>query len=198
MSEDKKSKYADLAEKIGYTKKNVWDDLSKKETKAIFDFNDGYKQFLDSSKTERETVDNIIAAARKNGFLDLSDGKNNDGKYFYNYKNKVACLVRTVNKPLSAGTKIVAAHVDAPRLDLKQNPLYENTDVAFFKTHYYGGIKKNQWLGRPLAIHRILIFADGSREEIVIGGKDKEPGFTHADPLPPLFQKSPGQKKSEG
>lgn len=197
MPEDKKSKYADLAEKIGYKKKNVWDDLSKKETKAIFDFNDGYKQFLDSSKTERETVDNIIAAARKNGFLDLSDGKNNDGKYFYNYKNKVACLVRTVNKPLSAGTKIVAAHVDAPRLDLKQNPLYENTDVAFFKTHYYGGIKKYQWLARPLAIHGILILADGSRKEIVIGENDKDPVFTIADLLPHLDKKSRDKKMSE-
>jgi len=197
MSEEKVSKYKDLAEQIGYKKKNVWDGLSKKEVKKIFDFTKDYQVFLNNSKTERETVKNVIRTAQENGFTDLEQGKNPQGKYYYNYRGKIACLIRTVDKPLTSGTKIVAAHADAPRLDLKQNPLYENTDIAFFKTHYYGGIKKYQWLARPLAIHGVFVMSDGSLQEIVIGEKDEDPVFTIEDLLPHLDKKRREQKISE-
>ena len=197
MSDKTESKYKDLVEQIGYKKKNVWDDINDDAKQEIMDFCDGYKSFLDNSKTEREVVKNIIEIAAENGFEDLSGGKNSSGKYFYNYRGKIACLVRTVEKTLTEGTKIVAAHADAPRLDLKQNPLYENTDIAFFKTHYYGGIKKYQWLSRPLALHGVFIMTDGSVKKIVIGENDDDPVFTISDLLPHLDKKMRDKKLSE-
>jgi len=197
MPRKKESKYKDLAEQIGYKKKNVWDDLSPAERDKIFDFCQGYKNFLNDCKTERETVKNVIRAAGENGFTDLEQGKNPRGKYYYNYRGKIACLIRTADKPLTSGCSIIAAHTDAPRLDLKQNPLYENTDIVFFKTHYYGGIKKYQWLARPLAVHGVLVMADGALKDIVIGEKDEDPVFTIEDLLPHLDKKRREQKLSE-
>lgn len=197
MLKAKESKYAKLAEQIGFKKQNVWDGLSRAEIKEVFDFGADYKKFLDSSKTEREAVKNIIETASENGFSDMTAGKNSSGKYFYNYRGKIACLVRTVNKPLTEGVKIVAAHIDSPRLDLKQNPLYENNDVVFFKTHYYGGIKKYQWLARPLAIHGVFVLNDGTVKEISIGERDADPVFTIEDLLPHLDKNRRDKKISE-
>ena len=130
--------------------------------KKIYAFGDEYKKFLDSCKTERESVKYIITSAEKAGFTDLNKGKTKDGKYYYNYKGKLAVLIRTADKPLTEGMKIIASHIDSPRLDLKQNPLYEDNNIAFLKTHYYGGIKKYQWMTRPLAINGVFALKDGS------------------------------------
>ena len=125
-----------ISELIGYEKNNVWDKLAEGEKELIFDFCGDYKNFLDISKTEREAVKNIISSAVGRGFADINQGENKNGKYYYNYRGKIAVLARLNGNSLARGLKIVAAHVDAPRLDLKQNPLYEEQDIALLKTHY--------------------------------------------------------------
>ena len=192
---EEKSETKKLAEKIGYKKRNVWDDLSKSDTKQIFDFCEEYKKFLNVSKTEREAVKTIISSAQRNGFANLADGKNEEGKYYYNYRGKIAVLARLSDKPLAQGMKIVASHVDSPRLDLKQNPLYEEQNIAMLKTHYYGGIRKYHWLARPLAIHGVFALNDGSLKEITIGEDESDPVFGIDDLLPHLSHKSQDGKK---
>jgi aspartyl aminopeptidase len=172
----------------------VWDVLDGKERKQVFDFAEGYKVFLDEAKTEREAVAFIETFARKRGFKDISKSKR--GKKFYKInRNKSIALAVLGKKPLSSGLNLVASHVDAPRLDLKQNPLYEQVDLVFLKTHYYGGIKKYQWLARPLALHGRVLKKDGTQVDLRIGESDDDPVFTIADLLPHLAHKVQADKK---
>ncbi len=173
----------------------VWDQVDQAERAAIFAYGDHYKTFLDRAKTEREAVTEIERQAKALGFVDLA-GTETGPRGFYNYRGKNIVLVVQGRRPLTRGpAHLVASHIDSPRLDLKQYPLYEDTDLAFLKTHYYGGIKKYQWLARPLAIHGVVLKADGSRVQLTIGEDPADPVFTVLDLLPHLARKIQMDKK---
>lgn len=180
----------ELQKKLLYTKKNGYYDIKDAEKKAIFDFCEGYKDFLNEGKTERECVHYAINEAEKNGFVLLkskSNLKKGDKVYVVN-RDKSILLALIGEKPMQEGTRVVAAHIDSPRLDLKPNPLYENSEIAYFKTHYYGGIKKYQWPTVPLAIHGTVIKENGERVYLSIGEKESDPVFCITDLLPHLAQ----------
>jgi aspartyl aminopeptidase len=194
MAAQEKDELKELRERLMISPRLVWDQTDPAAREAIMAFGEQYKTFLDRAKTEREAVDEIERQARARGFVDLA--ANTPGtKGYFNYKGKSMVLVVKGRRPLSAGLRLVAAHIDSPRLDLKQYPVYEDTDLAFLKTHYYGGIKKYQWLARPLAIHGVIIKADGSRVELTVGEEPGDPVFTVCDLLPHLARKLQMDKK---
>ena len=170
--------------------------MDQAERAAIFAYGDHYKTFLDRAKTEREAVTEIERQAKALGFVNLA-GKEAGPRGYYNYRGKNIVLVVQGRRPLTDGLRMVASHIDSPRLDLKQYPLYEDTDLAFLKTHYYGGIKKYQWLARPLAIHGVVLKADGSRVQLTIGEDPHDPVFSVLDLLPHLARKLQMDKKVE-
>jgi aspartyl aminopeptidase len=154
MSKTKKSK---LEEKLSMKEESAWVKCDAKKQKEIFNFCEGYADFINKSKTEREAVKEIIKFVEKKGFKSLKKVKSvkaGDRLYAIN-KNKIVALAIIGKRNLVEGCNIIASHIDSPRLDLKQHPLYEDkdADLALFKTHYYGGIKKYQWVTRPLALH---------------------------------------------
>jgi len=168
-----------------------WRSKSKEDIKVIYEFSEGYKKFLDGAKTEREAVRYITAALTQNGFdLDPSQEK----VFAVNRNKSIMAFVRG-SSDIIEGLNIIVAHIDAPRLDLKQNPLYEDVDLALLRTHYYGGIKKYQWVACPLAIHGIVIKADGRSVDICIGESDDDPVFMIDDLLPHLSRKTQDEKK---
>jgi aspartyl aminopeptidase len=176
----------------------VWDLLTDDEKEEAFRLAERYKHFLDQAKTEREAVAFLREQALKKGFqpVDItSDIAPSTGRYFKTFRGKVIGLAVTGNLPVSEGFHLVASHIDSPRLDLKQNPLYEELDLALLKTHYYGGIRKYQWLARPLALHGKVITGNGNELNIVIGEADHDPVFTISDLLPHLAGKIQGNKK---
>lgn len=183
-----------IKEKVMFQPRLVWDGLSAREQKEVFSFAEEYKEFLNKAKTEREAVLEIEKRARKSGFKAL-DAASQREKCYKVFKNKAICLAVPGKRPLQEGIKLLIAHVDAPRLDLKQNPLYEEVDLALFKTHYYGGIKKYQWVSCPLALHGKIIRKDGSELDLAIGESESDPVFTIADLLPHLAQKAQYEKK---
>ena len=141
---------------LTYKRNHAFKGLSQDELKKIFDYNEGYKKFLDNGKTERETVTETIEMAKANGYKEYTLGTKIEkgDKLYYNNRGKALFLIKAGKADLAKnGIRILVAHVDSPRLDLKQVPLYESADMAFLKTHYYGGIKKYQWLALPLALH---------------------------------------------
>ena len=158
-------------------KKNAWLSYSESETEAVMQFAEGYRQFISENKTERECVASVIKKAESLGFRNLCEMdcvKAGDAVY-YNMMGKALALFRIGTKPLSEGMKILGAHIDSPRLDLKQNPLYEDTEIALFDTHYYGGVKKYQWVAQPMAIHGVVVKTDGTVVPVVIGEAEDEP-----------------------
>jgi aspartyl aminopeptidase len=163
----------------------VWDKLSEPEKKDAFTLAEDYKTFLDAAKTEREAVMEIEKRALAGGFKAMGSAKK-PGPVFAKFMEKTAALAIPGQKPLTEGLRLIVSHIDSPRLDLKPNPLYENIDMAFFKTHYYGGIKKYQWLSRPLALHGRVVKADGKVIDIVFGEQANDPVLTIADLLPHL------------
>lgn len=192
-----------LQELLSFKHKNVWEKATEKDIKKGFAFSEEYKRFLNSSKTEREFAANAEKLAAASGFIALEDLFKKNKKiepgskvYFINRK-KSAVFAVVGKRPLEEGTNIIGAHIDAPRIDLKQNPVYEDTDLVFFKTHYYGGIKKYQWLTVPLAIHGIVIKCDGTPVEIVVGEDDDDPVFTITDLLPHLAREQMQKKMTE-
>ena len=189
-----------LYEKLSYKTKNVYEELSADEIKNMFEFCEEYKGYLDNGKTERECVKITEEMAIKNGFVPLKDKKSllpGDKVYAINRDKNVLLAVIGTEDP-EYGFNIVGAHLDAPRLDLKQNPLYESDDLAFLKTHYYGGIKKYQWTAIPLALHGIVYTKDGDKVEINIGEKDTDPVFCITDLLPHLAKDQMVKKMTEG
>jgi len=189
-----KKKIDQLRKRLARKPQLVWDALGPADKKKAFGFAEKYKGFLDSAKTEREAVHHIEAFAKKKGFKDITKAKG--GKKFYKInRNKSIALAVLGKSPLVSGVNLIASHIDAPRLDLKQNPLYEETDLVFLKTHYYGGIKKYQWLARPLAIHGKVLKKDGSHLDLHVGESDKDPVFTISDLLPHLARKAQAEKK---
>ena len=168
-----------------------WKNKSKEEIKEILLFSEEYKEFLDRAKTEREAAAYIERYLKIYGFQrDYSRKK----VYAVNRGKEVIAYVAGKEGP-AAGLNIIVVHIDAPRLDLKQNPLYEDVDLALLRTHYYGGIKKYQWLAIPLALHGVVIRGDGSTVEIVIGEEEDDPVFMIDDLLPHLSRKTQDEKK---
>ena len=169
--------------------KNVWTDAKQKKVKAIDTFAKEYCDFLNNGKTERECTDYIVNAIEKEGYIELEklikEGKKlkaGDKVYAVNM-NKSVIMFNIGKEPLENGMNILGAHIDSPRLDLKSNPLYEDTEIAYLDTHYYGGVKKYQWVTLPLALHGVVVKKDLSTVEINIGEDEDDPVFFISDLL---------------
>ena len=182
-----------LEEKIKLTGKLVWDRYDEAQVKAAYAFAEGYKAFMNEAKTERETVEQIVASAEQAGFRAQGTGK---GKRIYQLnKVKSVGLAQMGTRLPAEGFRIIVSHIDSPRLDLKQNPLYEELDMVMLRTHYYGGIKKYQWVAQPLALHGVIVTAGGKTVQVKIGEHEDEPVFTICDLLPHLSRKAQEEKK---
>lgn len=183
--------------------KYVWDHISEDEKKEALELGERYKSFLDDGKTERETVSQIIERAKMNGFISLEEALNLDrrlrvgDKVYMDNRGKSVVLFVIGKESLECGVNIVASHVDSPRIDLKPFPLYEEDGLAFFKTHYYGGIKKYQWTTIPLSLHGVVFNRDGEKVEIEIGESDDDPVLFITDLLPHLAKDQMEKKLSE-
>lgn len=191
MSETEK-----LKEFLFDTKKCGWDSVSDDSKQEIIKFSDEYIYYLNNSKTEREATSFTVQILEKNGFVNLKDKMvlvPGDKVYYVNREKAVYAAVLGT-KSIEAGLNIVGSHIDSPRLDLKPNPLYEDTGFAFLKTHYYGGIKKYQWTTIPLSIHGVIVKANGEKVTINIGEDDNDPIFTITDLLPHLAQEQMEKK----
>ena len=190
MSENSIGK--EMLEKLSYKKKNVFEEASPEKIKAIYDYSEGYMEFLDKAKTEREAVDYSIALAKKAGYSEYKLGdkiKVGDKKY-YNNRGKSLYLFKIGKNDIETdGIRILTSHIDSPRLDLKQVPMYEDSGMGFLKTHYYGGIKKYQWTALPLALHGVVVKKSGEVVDVVIGEDPKDPVFYINDLLPHLAAK---------
>ena len=194
VQENDRNKTKELEKKLKFQGKLAWDRMEEKERKELFRFAEGYKRFLDQAKTEREAVREILEAARKAGFREIS--RPGGGKNFFSVnKEKSIALALLGRSPLAEGLRIIVSHIDSPRIDLKQNPLYEDAELAFFRTHYYGGIKKYQWVAIPLSLHGFVVKADGSTLPVRIGEDPDDPVFVINDLLPHLSGKTQDQKK---
>jgi aspartyl aminopeptidase len=189
-----KKEAQDLGKRLIWSRRLVWDALSPAEAGTVRSQAEDYKAFLGAAKTERETIAEIGKRLTRAGFK-RADRQGGTNKIFETWNDKVLALAVLGKKPAVAGVRLIASHGDAPRLDLKQHPLYEETDLAFLKTHYYGGIKKYQWLARPLALHGTILRGDGEKIEVRIGEKPEDPVFTVADLLPHLARKVQMEKK---
>ena len=197
MSESKKSEWR---EKLFYQQKNGYDLIDAEESRLAFAYCEGYKRYLNASRTEREAVREAIAIAEAEGFVPYVPGmalKAGDRVYHSN-RGKALMLAVIGEKPLSEGCVIAGAHVDCPRLDLKQVPMYEDTEMAYFKTHYYGGIKKYQWVTIPLELHGVVALKNGDLVDIVIGRDPDDPQFVITDLLPHLAADQMKKTLAEG
>ncbi|MEG0229515.1 MAG: aminopeptidase [Oscillospiraceae bacterium] len=177
-----------LTEDLLFKPENVYEKISDEEIEKANEFCESYKTFLNHAKTERESIDSIIQLAKEKGFNEYIYGTayNSGDKFFYNNRGKSIILVKMGRKNIESGLKIVMAHVDSPRLDFKPRPLYEESELAFLRTNYYGGIKKYQWPTLPLAIHGIIYKANGDCVKINIGEDENDPVFCVTDLLPHL------------
>ncbi len=183
----------ELRKKIGYERKNFWTDTTKNEQKTALKFAENYKKFLSTAKTEREVVDYTLEELKSKNFIniDVPQKNHNNKRVFKIFKNKAMAIAIIGKKPISEGINIVASHIDAPRVDLKQNPLEEDklTKLAMLKTHYYGGIKKYQWMSTPLALHGVVIKTNGEKVNISIGENENDPVLVMPDLLIHLSRK---------
>jgi aspartyl aminopeptidase len=211
-ADEEKSKGQLLGEKLFFSLKNCWDTAEVQELKRIETFAGAYKRFLDAGKTEREFTRQALSLLLKKGFTDIESLLRNRGgtaagkgagpllpgtKVYQHIRDKSLVFAIIGRKPLSDGLNIVGAHVDSPRIDLKTNPLYEDSELAMLDTHYYGGIKYYQWTTIPLAMHGTVIGKDGKRREICIGEDEGDPVFTITDLLPHLARDQMQKKASE-
>ncbi|MEA3499990.1 MAG: aminopeptidase [Candidatus Marinimicrobia bacterium] len=192
---NKKSDVEKLRKDLFFKRRNAWDSIDEKSLKKLEKYSSEYMNFLSDSKTEREVIGNAIDYLIPHGFKDINKTEGTD-KIFYNHFGKALGIFRKGKKDLSEGLNIIVAHADSPRLDLKQHPLYEDEELVMLKTHYYGGIKKYQWLSRPLAMHGVVVFPDDKIKNIVIGEDEKDPVFTISDLLPHLAKKAQMDKKA--
>lgn len=170
-------------------RENAWKGYSDSELKELEELNASYRDFLDAGKTERECVKEIVRQAKQAGYMELDEVVANGkplkaGDLVYAVcMDKAVVMFKIGKKPLEEGMNILGAHIDSPRLDVKQNPLYEDGDMAYLDTHYYGGIKKYQWVTLPLAIHGVVCLKDGTTVEVCVGEKGDEPVFCVTDLL---------------
>ena len=184
-------------------RRNAWKDYTKKELKEMEKLCEDYRHFLDDGKTERECVSQSVRIAEQAGYRNLADvieegGKLTAGDKVYSVNmNKSIALFQIGRQPLEKGMAILGAHIDSPRMDIKQNPLYEDTELAFLDTHYYGGITKYQWVTLPLAIHGVVVKKDGEVVPVCVGEDEKDPVFCVTDLLIHLSQERMSKKATE-
>ena len=184
-------------------RKNAWTTYDEKDLQALEDVSKGYRAYLDGGKTERECVKETLAQAREAGYMDLAQAvaagrklKAGD-KVYVNCMGKAVMLFHLGKAPLEKGINIVGAHIDSPRIDIKQNPFYEDTSLAYADTHYYGGIKKFHWVARALALHGVVAKKDGTVVEIVIGEAEDDPVVGISDLLIHLSGEQMAKKAAE-
>ncbi len=189
-----------LKKQLFLSKKNGLLNCDDAKWEQITDYCEGYKTFLKEGKTEREAAKAAIAIAEKAGFKPYQEGKSYKAgdKYYVNNRGKTVAFVVIGAKTADEGVNIAAAHIDSPRLDLKPNPLYEDSDLSLFKTHYYGGIKKYQWTAIPLALHGVFVKKDGTVVEVNIGEEENDPCFVVTDLLPHLAQEQSKRTLADG
>lgn len=179
--------------------KNGWETVTEAEKKSIFDFCEGYKEFVDNAKTERQAVKSTVEIAKKHGFVDVNTKESlipGDKVYFVNREKSVYLSV-IGKEDITKGINFIIAHLDAPRIDIKANPLYEASDLALLKTHYYGGLRKYQWITIPLSLIGVVYKKDGTRVDINIGESDNDPVFYISDLAPHLAKDQIQKKMSE-
>ena len=171
------------------SEKNVWETYEEQEMKEVFALAEDYKRFISENKTERACVKSAVAMAEARGYRDLrevirrQETLKPQDKVYLTMMEKSIVLFHLGDRPLEEGMHILGAHIDSPRLDLKQNPVYENTELAYLDTHYYGGIKKYQWVTLPLALHGVIVKKDGTSVDVCIGEKEDDPVFVISDLL---------------
>ena len=190
----------ELKKKLFNDKEDGWETSDTRQREEIFNFSKGYMNFLNVGKTERECIKEAKRMADANGYKDIIEFetlKPGDKIYFVN-RDKSMYLAIIGENSIEDGLHIVGSHVDSPRLDLKPNPLYEDTGLAYFKTHYYGGIKKYQWTAIPLSMHGVIVKTNGEKIEINIGEDENDPIFTITDLLPHLAQEQMEKKLRNG
>ena len=190
----------ELKQKLFNEKKIGWENLESNEKEEIFNLSQKYMDFLNIAKTEREFIKKARKMADENGYKDIMEFdslKPGDKIYFVN-REKSMYLAMIGENSIEKGLHIIGSHVDSPRLDLKPNPLYEDTGLAYFKTDYYGGIKKYQWTTIPLSMHGVIVKANGEKIEINIGEDENDPIFTITDLLPHLAQEQMEKKLKNG
>lgn len=190
----------ELKNKLFYQQKNGYDLIDTAERVAVEDYCKGYMSYLNDARTEREAVDLAIELAESQGFVEYKPGMALKAgmKLYKNNRGKALMLAVMGKKPLSEGAVIAGAHVDAPRLDLKQISAYESDELCFFKTHYYGGIKKYQWVTIPLELHGVVALKNGETVQVSIGREKDEPKFVITDLLPHLAQDQMKKTMAEG
>lgn len=190
----------DYRKELFYERKNGYDSLSIEERGAVEAYCEGYKSYLDAARTEREAVREAIAVAESAGFSEYKPGMElkPGTRLWYSNRGKSLILAVMGKKPMSEGSVIAAAHVDSPKLDLKQIPLFEDTELAFFKTHYYGGVKKYQWTAIPLELHGVVATKSGEVVDVVIGREPGDPQFVITDLLPHLAADQMRKTLAEG
>ena len=198
MSE--KTKVEELKEQLFLKKENGRIKADDSVLEKASEYCEGYKAFLDNAKTEREAAKKAIELAEKAGFSEFVIGKEYKAgdKVYFNNRGKTVAFAVVGKQKVEKGVNITAAHIDSPRLDLKPNPLYEDVELALFKTHYYGGIKKYQWTAIPLALHGVFVLKDGTVKEVSIGENDNEPKFVINDLLPHLAAEQSKRTLNEG
>lgn len=184
-------------------KENIWTIYDERQLAELNEISEKYKECLNAGKTERECVELSIRMAEEAGYRNISDvmaaGKElgaGDKVYAVNM-NKMLALFRIGEEPISEGMNILGAHIDSPRIDVKQNPLYENEGLAYLDTHYYGGIKKYQWVAQPLSLHGVIVKKDGTTEKVSIGEDENDPVFVITDLLVHLAQEQMEKKASK-
>ena len=200
MNQNQQAEEVSAASEAQENRTKTWESLDDQLKEKIMDFSEDYMVFLNRSKTEREAVKTIVETVEKEGFINIEKAgelKAGDRVYGIN-RNKSIFLAVIGSQPLTQGFNAVGAHIDAPRLDLKQNPLYEDSGIALLKTHYYGGIKKYQWTTVPLALHGVVALTDGRVMDVNIGEDENDPVFLITDLLPHLAAKQNAKKLAEG
>ena len=184
-------------------KKNVWNSYSEEQLKEVEAFAREYMDFLDAGKTERECVDTLVNLIEKEGYVELnalleSGSKIKPGDKIYAVNmNKCLVMYQIGKKPMKEGMNILGAHIDSPRLDVKQNPVYEDSSIAYLDTHYYGGVKKYQWVAIPLSLHGVVVKKDGTTVEINVGDNEDDPVFFVSDLLVHLAGEQMEKKASK-
>lgn len=189
-----------LKEKLFLKRENGLKSVTDEKWQKITDFCEGYKSFLAAGKTEREAAKAAVSIAERAGFTPFDRNKKYEAgdKYYVNNRGKTVAFVVVGKQSADKGVQITAAHIDSPRMDLKPNPLYEDTELALFKTHYYGGIKKYQWTTIPLALHGVFAKKDGTVVEVNIGEDENDPCFVVTDLLPHLAQEQSKRTLADG
>ena len=183
--------------------KTVWESYTEEDKKKVYDFCEEYRTFLSKCKTERECVKEILKEAEAKGYRSLKEVRRSGeklqagDKVYVSIMGKTLALFHIGKEPMEKGMNILGAHIDSPRLDLKQNPLYESDGLAMLETHYYGGIKKYQWVAMPLALHGVVAKKDGTSVEIALGEDPSDPVIGISDLLPHLGKKQMEKRGNE-